>query len=259
MRMYILIILSMLFMLSCSRSGNVVINELADIGKHPIGVPAGTIADKLIQSVFPDARFVYFDSMLDAALAVKTGKVHVAAYDEPILRNIAAKNPGLRVLPEKFTTDYYGFAVRLDEQDLKKTMDDVFARLNQTGVFEEMKKRWLPDTGHPRRMPDFELINTTNTLRFGTAPITEPFSFYIDSESTKVIGLDIELAHYIARALGKNLEIVVMPFGDLIPALEKSEVDMIGACITISEERAKRVLFSEPYYIGGIAAMVREG
>jgi polar amino acid transport system substrate-binding protein len=33
---------------------------------------------------------------------------------------------------------------------------------------------------------------------------------------------------------------------------------MIGACITITEERAQKVLFSEPYYIGGIAALVKE-
>jgi polar amino acid transport system substrate-binding protein len=36
------------------------------------------------------------------------------------------------------------------------------------------------------------------------------------------------------------------------------KVDMIGACITITEERSKKVLFSEPYYVGGIAALVRQ-
>jgi polar amino acid transport system substrate-binding protein len=43
----------------------------------------------------------------------------------------------------------------------------------------------------------------------------------------------------------------------MIPALFR-QVDMIGGCITITEERAKNVLFSEPYYSGGIAAIVRE-
>jgi len=33
---------------------------------------------------------------------------------------------------------------------------------------------------------------------------------------------------------------------------------MIAPCITITEERAKKVLFPEPYYIGGVAAMMRE-
>ncbi|MDD8047297.1 MAG: transporter substrate-binding domain-containing protein [Verrucomicrobiota bacterium] len=49
-----------------------------------------------------------------------------------------------------------------------------------------------------------------------------------------------------------------MEFGGMIPALISGKVDIIGACITITPERAERVLFSEPYYTGGIAALVRE-
>jgi ABC-type amino acid transport substrate-binding protein len=52
--------------------------------------------------------------------------------------------------------------------------------------------------------------------------------------------------------------ILNMDFGALIPALKSGKVDMIGACITITEERAKSVLFSEPCYTGGIAALVRK-
>ena len=44
----------------------------------------------------------------------------------------------------------------------------------------------------------------------------------------------------------------------LAALLVSGKVDMIAACITITEERAKSVLFSEPYYTGGIAALVRE-
>jgi polar amino acid transport system substrate-binding protein len=49
-----------------------------------------------------------------------------------------------------------------------------------------------------------------------------------------------------------------MDFGAMIPALMAGKVDMLGACITITDERAKSVLFSEPYYKGGIAALVKE-
>ncbi|MEI6422742.1 MAG: hypothetical protein WCP55_11020 [Lentisphaerota bacterium] len=33
---------------------------------------------------------------------------------------------------------------------------------------------------------------------------------------------------------------------------------MIAACITVTDERAKKILFSETYYTGGIAALVNE-
>jgi polar amino acid transport system substrate-binding protein len=126
--------------------------------------------------------------------------------------------------------------------------------LKASGKFEEMRKRWLPDHGEPAAMPEIS-TGTEGVLRFGTAAITEPFSF-VDA-SHNVVGLDVEIAKLVAKRLNKKLEIVNMDFGAMIPALIANKVDMIGACITITEERSKKVLFSESYYTGGIAAIVK--
>ncbi len=88
------------------------ISRLQQLENKEFAVPTGTVADKLVLSKFPNAKFKYFNSTLDAALAVKAGKADAVAYDEPILKNIAAKTGGLTVLPEIITTDSYGFAVQ---------------------------------------------------------------------------------------------------------------------------------------------------
>lgn len=232
------------------------ITELEQLHDKEFAVPNGTVADQLVLSRFPDAQFKYFNSVLDACIAVRSGKADAAAYDEPILRNIAGKNPGLRVLDGMITVDQYGFAVRQSEPHLKEAVDEVVSALKADGTYDEMLARWLPPEGPPAAMPDLSAAGPNGTLRFGTSAITEPFSF-VDA-SHEVVGLDIELAYRIANKLGKSLEIVNMDFGGMIPALASGKVDMIGACITITEERAERVLFSEPYYTGGIAALVRE-
>lgn len=231
------------------------ISKLSELSGKEFAVPTGTVADDLVRSKFPNAQFKYFNSVLDACMAVQGGKADAAAYDEPILKNIAAKNPGLKVLPEMITTDNYGFAVRIDDKELKEVIDNVVSELKVSGGYEEMMNRWLPEQGEPAPMPEIE-TGTDGVLKFGTAAITEPFSF-VDG-SRDVVGLDIELAKLVAKKLNKKLEIVNMDFGAMIPALAAEKVDMIGACITITEERAKKVLFSEPYYVGGIAALVKE-
>jgi polar amino acid transport system substrate-binding protein len=104
-------------------------------------------------------------------------------------------------------------------------------------------------------MPQIE-TGTDGVLKFGTSAITEPFSFVDGSQ--KIVGLDIEIAMLVAKKLNKKIEIINMDFGAMIPALISQKVDMIGACITITEERSQKVLFSEPYYVGGIAALVKE-
>ncbi|MEY3748041.1 MAG: hypothetical protein RL194_1500 [Pseudomonadota bacterium] len=231
------------------------INDFSQLSGKEFAIPTGTVADQLVLSVFPDAKFQYFNTVLDSAMAVKAGKADAAAYDEPILRNIAAKNPGLRVLPEKITTDNYGYAVRQGDIALKEAIDSVVAEIKSDGTYDEMLRRWLPAAGAPAPMPVIE-GGSEGVLRFGTAAVTEPFSF-VDA-SRQVVGLDVEIAARVAKKLNRRLEVVNMDFGAMIPALMSDKVDMIGACITITEERAQKVLFSEPYYEGGISALVSE-
>lgn len=239
-----------------SASGITTVTELTQLDGKVFAVPSGTVADQLVLSMFPNAAFQYHDTVLDACLAVKSGKADAAAYDEPILRNIAAKNTGLVVLPDMITKDDYGFAVRLDQKDLKDTIDSVVTTLKNSGTYDEMLARWLPEKGSPEAMPEIVLTGEKGVLKFGTAAVTEPFSFL--DETQRPVGFDIELAMAVAQELGMKLEITLYDFGDMIPALAAGEVDMIGACITITEERAREVLFSEPYYTGGIAALVAE-
>lgn len=232
------------------------ITSLDQLAEKDFAVVTGTVADQLVLSRFPKARLTYYNTVLDACMAVKAGKADAAGYDEPILKNIAAKNPGLRVLPERITTDSYGFAVRQGEHELKETIDSVVAELKRNGTYEDMIRRWIPASGGPAPMPAARTDGSRGVLRLGTAAVTEPFSF-VDG-SGEVVGLDIELARFVARERGMGLEVVNMDFGAMIPALIAGKVDLIAACITITEERAKRVLFSEPYYTGGISALVRE-
>jgi polar amino acid transport system substrate-binding protein len=250
----VFLIVSLIILISgCSKRDKIA--ELSQLSGKEFAVPTGTVADKLVLSKFPDAKFKYFNSVLDACMAVKAGKADAAAYDEPILKNIAGKNPGLVILPEKITTDNYGFAVQLGNDKLKNAIDSVVIQLKKNGEYFKMLERWLPQVGVPKPMPQI-VTGENGTLRFGTSATTEPFSFMDGSQ--KIVGLDIEIASLVAKKLNMKFEIVNMDFGAMIPALIANKVDMIGACITITDERAKSVLFSAPYYVGGISALVKE-
>lgn len=229
--------------------------QLSQLADKTFAVPNGTAADTLVLSKFPQAKFQYYNSVLDAALAVKAGKADAVAYDEPILKNIAAKNEGLTVLTEMITNDQYGIGVQLENTALNTTINEVIAELKQNGGYADMQRRWLPKQGTPAAMPDIPLTGSNGVLKVGTAAVTEPFSFVDGSQ--QVVGFDIEMARRVAQKQGKTLEVINMDFGGLIPALIAGKVDMIAACITITDERAKKILFSNSYYTGGIAALIR--
>lgn len=225
-------------------------------GGKTFAVPTGTAADQFVLKKFPDAKIEYYNSVLDCAMAVRDGKADAVVYDLPVLKNISGKNEGLLILPELLFDDQYGFAVQMHDTALKTTMDKVLAELKADGTYDDMQKRWFPKHGRPAPMPEIKLTSENGMLTFGTAAVTEPMSF-VDSNK-KVTGFDIEYATYIAKKLGKQIEIVDMEFGAMIPALMSGKVDMIGAGISITEERAKSVLFSQSYYPSGLAAGVKD-
>ncbi len=251
-----LIISGLLIFTACQRHTKE-INTLEDLaGGNVFAVPTGTVADQSVLEKFPDARVTYYNTIYDCALAVKNKKADAAVYDKPVLKNIAAKNKGLIVLEEVLFPDQYGFAVAMEDTLLKQVADAVLNEIRMNGIYDQMLSRWFPEQGDPGPMPEIQdEQEAEEVLIFGTAAVTEPMS-YIDS-SHGVVGFDIELAQRIAKKLNRRLEVVNMEFGALLPALIAGKLQMIGAGLSITEERAKSVLFTGSYFESGIAALVR--
>ena len=78
----------------------------------------------------------------------------------------------------------------------------------------------------------------------GTNTEFAPFSYI---ENGEIVGFDIDIAKEVSRRLGKEIKFKDMPFDALIPELALGQVDFVAAGMSITEERAKRVLFTEPY------------
>lgn len=66
-----------------------------------------------------------------------------------------------------------------------------------------------------------------------------------------VMGYDVDLARAMAAAMRVQLDIKIMPFGEMLGALEKGEVDMVISNLSITPERAERAYFAGPYMMSG--------
>lgn len=223
-------------------------------GGKVFAVPTGSVADKSTLKRFPDAQFQYYQTIHDCALAVSHGKADAAIYDLPVLQYIASQNEGLMVIEELLSPDDYGFAVALGNDSLKKAIDETVDNLRKTGGYDNLLKKWVTSPVPEAVLPKPQSDGSAGTLVFGTAAVTEPIAFV---RNNQIVGFDIELAQHIADKLNKKLKIVNMDFGGMLPSLISGKVDMIGAGLSITEERAKSVLFSKPYYKSGIAAIVK--
>jgi polar amino acid transport system substrate-binding protein len=248
-----LLIFTLPFSAFCSDKNYKKLSELE--GGKVFAVPTGTVADQFVLRRIPDAKIVWYNSIYDCAMAVSHGKADAAVYDKPVLLNLASKTGGMIVLDELLEPDRYGFAVRKESTDLKQAIDILLKEMKANGEYEAMMNRWMPAKGEPGPMPDFPVNSSTGDLVFGTAAVSEPMS-YVD-QNQNISGFDLELAHKLAQKLNKNLKVVNMEFGAMLPSLLSGKVDMVGAGLSITAERAKSVLFSDAYLEGGIAVLVK--
>lgn len=94
-----------------------------------------------------------------------------------------------------------------------------------------------------------------NILRVGTVADHPPLAFQQDG---KPVGMEIDLAKLLETQLGQVLQIQVLPSGDLLPALQRGDIDVAMAGLVITEARERQVDFVQPYYMqAGQMAIIR--
>ncbi|MEN8244632.1 MAG: transporter substrate-binding domain-containing protein [Thermodesulfobacteriota bacterium] len=107
-----------------------------------------------------------------------------------------------------------------------------------------------------RTSPVMDRIVQNGELVVGTAGSMPPLN--MTTKDGKVVGIEPDLARYIAGAMGVELRIETMPFADLLPALESGKVDMVLSNMTITPKRNLSAAFVGPYYVSGKAFLTKQ-
>ena len=92
-------------------------------------------------------------------------------------------------------------------------------------------------------------------LRVVTDATFPPMEFVKDGQRT---GFDIDLVEALGKEMGRKIEWIDIDFKGLIPALQAGRADMANSAIYITDERAKVVDFTDPYYAGGLVVLTKK-
>jgi polar amino acid transport system substrate-binding protein len=104
-------------------------------------------------------------------------------------------------------------------------------------------------TGTEPAVSVLDRISQRGVLVVGTAGSMPPFN--MTTREGDVIGLEPDMAKLMAAEMGVKLRFEVMPFSELLPALEAGKVDLILSQMTITGKRNMKVAFVGPYFISG--------
>ena len=93
------------------------------------------------------------------------------------------------------------------------------------------------------------LAESKGTLKMATNVQFPPYEFY-DEETGEATGIDVEVAKLICEKMGYELEIVDIDFDAIIPGIQTGKYDFSAAGMTVTEERAEIVDFTDSYATG---------
>lgn len=97
-------------------------------------------------------------------------------------------------------------------------------------------------------------VQAKKELRVGLDPGFFPFE--MKTPKGEMVGFDIDMINAFAQSIGAKATFIDTRWEGIIPALVARKFDVIVSGMTITEERKKTLLFSEPYYQAGLVAMV---
>lgn len=112
-------------------------------------------------------------------------------------------------------------------------------------------RRYPPDT-------TMGVIQREGEIVIGVKFDAAPFGFR-DPETGDLRGFDVYVGRAVASALGVRPRFVEAVSEDRIPLIQSGEVDLVLATMTITQERAQAIRFTDPYFVARGRILVPEG
>jgi polar amino acid transport system substrate-binding protein len=103
--------------------------------------------------------------------------------------------------------------------------------------------------------PQLERMLASGELRAGLSGDQAPLN--MRNRKGELIGLEVDLVEALASSMDLEPRFVVLPFGELLPALERGEVDLVISGVTITPARNARVAFAGPYFVSGKSLLTK--
>jgi len=97
----------------------------------------------------------------------------------------------------------------------------------------------------------------TEMIRVATDATWPPFE-YVNEKTKEIEGFDIDLFKAIAEKAGLEVEFVNVAWDPLLAGIAQCQYDVAISAMTITEDRKKEMLFSDPYFQAGQLVTVRK-
>ena len=237
------------------------ITSLADLGGKRIGVQSATTGATYAEENAPDdAEIVEFDDTDGLFGALESGDIDAILQDLPVNAGRVAEDDSVAVVETYPTDEQYGFAVEKGS-DLKAELDEALANVRSSGDYDLLYAKYFPVDGEdPGPGPEASDVEGSETLKVCSDIPYAPMEFEGEGpRGLSYTGFDIDLLDAMAVQLDANLEVLDVSFDGILGNLAGGTCDVVASSVTITDERAEEVDFTEPYFDADQSLLVKVG
>ncbi len=150
----------------------------------------------------------------------------------------------VKVININLSDEEYALGVDKNQPELLETANALIAEIKENGTLDEICNHYFGD-GTPVGVESAVLDTSKDQLVVATNAEFEPFEY---KDGNTFYGIDMEIAKLLADRLGQELVIQDMNFDAVVLSVQQQKCDIAMAGLTVSEERAQQVNFTESYY-----------
>ena len=231
--------------------------SIDDLANKKVGVLVGTTGEIYAADYGTDSTRLHaekFETLAQAVDALLEGKIDAVLTDDAPAKVFARKNPSLRILNETFKEESYAGIVAKENMGLLDSVNIALIQMRAMGVYDSIFDSYI---GGQTKYHVSQDSAVGPVLRVATNAEFPPFEFRCKKRG--IVGIDIEIARYVANYLGRNLEIIDMDFDDIIDSVRAGAADLGLAAFSVTEERSQIINFTDHYATSKIVVMVRSG
>ena len=229
--------------------------SINDLANKKVGVIEGTTAEIYAADFGGDTAKIYvekYPTLAETVDALLQGKIDAVLSDDVPAKVFADKNPFLRILNETFKEESYAGVVAKENWGLLDSVNIALIQMRAMGVYDSIFDSYVGGLTQ-YHIPQDSVSGPA--LKVATNAEFPPFEFRCQKRG--VVGIDIEIARYVANYLERPLEIIDMEFDDIIESVRSGKADLGLAALSVTEERGQVINFTDNYATSKVVVMVR--
>lgn len=229
-------------------------SSISELNGKNIGVERGKTYADLINTNFPLSSVQYEESTTSLIMSLLQGKIEAFLLEEPVANYYSEKMPSLTYFKDKIANDNYGFGYsNIINSKIINEFDEYLTAIKKDGSYNDILKIWTGELNSLKKI-DKDLNGANGVIKAGFNLELPPFSY---SENGENLGFEIDLLYRFAKLYGYRIEITSLTTQEQLNKIMSNNIDLIGGCISINEQRKLFMNFSTAIYEGGTVVVIR--